>query len=91
MLFAVLVARVTLGRIDPALEQNERALVWAARIGLALALLANILVGTVYYLGALFYILLGIAASGTGRSSARVAATVQPMVPHCERSEAAQG
>ncbi len=71
-LFAGLVARVALGRIDPDLPHDGRAIVWAARIGLALALFANILVGTVYYLGALFYVLLGLAASGTGRSAVMI-------------------
>ncbi len=85
VLFAALVARVTLGRTDPTLGHDERALVWAARIGLALALLANILVGTVYYLGALFYVLLGIAASGTGLSSAIIKAT-PPAGPALARS-----
>ncbi len=77
-LFAGLVARVTVGAIDPGLKRDGRALVWAARIGLMLALFANLLVGTVYYLGALFYILLGVAASGTGRATASVMGATPP-------------
>lgn len=75
LLFMALVARVTLGRTNATLPGEERAIVWAARVGLALALFANMLVGTVYYLGALFYILLGIAACGTGRSARRARGT----------------
>ena len=63
-LFFALIARVMLARIAPQLIDEDRAVVWAARIGLALSLVASFIVGTVYYLGALFYILLGIAASG---------------------------
>lgn len=68
-LFFATLARVVLGRAAPHLGDEERAVVWAARIGLVLSLVASFLVGTVYYLGALFYILLGIAASGVANSA----------------------
>jgi hypothetical protein len=69
-LFFALIARVLLARITPQLAQADRAVIWAARIGLALSLVASFVVGTVYYLGALFYILLGIAASGVATRAA---------------------
>lgn len=63
-LFFALLARVVLARTTSNLAREDRAVVWAVRVGLALSLVASFVVGTVYYLGALFYILLGVAASG---------------------------
>jgi hypothetical protein len=64
VLFVGLVLRVTLARLSSALSGEERAIVWAARIGMLTALVPGVLVGTVYDLGTLFYGLVGIAASG---------------------------
>ena len=67
-LFALLVLRLVLSRLSPAVTGADRTLVWAARIGVATALVPNLLVGTVYDLGTLFYGLAGIAASGISAS-----------------------
>ncbi len=64
VLFVMLVLRVTLGRLAPALSGEDRGIVWAARIALLTSLIPSVLVGTVYDLGTLFYGLIGIAAAG---------------------------
>jgi hypothetical protein len=69
VLFFTLIARLVLSRVAPWLPHEDRALVWAARIGILLSLVASFLVGTVYYLGPLFYILLGVAASGVASNA----------------------
>ncbi|MCX8255146.1 hypothetical protein RHAL1_02619 [Beijerinckiaceae bacterium RH AL1] len=63
-LFALLMLKTTLARLAPHLQREDRAIVWAARVGTLVTLVPSILVGTVYDLGTLFYALLGIAASG---------------------------
>ena len=68
-LFAVLMLRLLVSRPAPDLVGEDRALVWAARVGVATTLVPNLLVGTVYDLGTLFYGLVGIAASGVATSS----------------------
>ncbi len=71
-LFVALIGRVTAARLSDALTPEARVLVWAARVGILAALVPNLLIGTVYDLGTLFYGLVGIAASGaaTRRSEA---------------------
>lgn len=64
-LFVLLLLRLTLSRTAPGLVAEERATVWAARIGMLTTLVPSLLVGTVYDLGTLFYCLAGIAASGS--------------------------
>ena len=75
-LFAALMARINLARLSPALDGQERGIVWAARIGILTSLVPAVLVGTVYDLGTLFYALVGVAASGGAlqTDAARVAA-----------------
>ncbi len=63
-LFVFLMARLLFSRLSADLADEDRALVRAARIGMASALVPYLLVGTVYDLGTLFYGLAGIAASG---------------------------
>lgn len=63
-LFVLLMLRVNLSALSARLQDDERAIVWAARVGTLVTLVPSILVGTVYDLGTLFYALLGIAASG---------------------------
>ena len=79
-LFALLMVRVSLARLSPALVPRERGIVWAARIGALTALVPAILVGTVYDLGTLFYCLVGVGASGAALATdpARVALRQQP-------------
>ncbi len=79
-LFAVLLLRITLGRVTPAMMDEERGIVWAARIGILVTLVPSLLVGTVYDLGTMFYILVGIAASGVPSAAPHrsVAADVAP-------------
>ncbi len=83
VLFLALLARVTLARLSPALIPQERAIVWAARVGVLTALIPAALVGTVYDLGTLFYALIGVAASGAAlvTDPGRVAAR-QPVSRH---------
>lgn len=73
-LFIVLLIRVTIARISPLMVDEERAIIWAARIGLLTALVPSILVGTVYDQGTLFYCLVGVAASGAATSVRNVPA-----------------
>ena len=54
----------------PALAREERGIVWAARIGILVTLIPSLLVGTVYDLGTMFYILVGVAASGAATAAA---------------------
>ena len=63
-LFVLLVLRVTSSQLAPNIVDKGRAMVWAARIGILTSIVPSLLVGTVYDLGALFYGLVGIAASG---------------------------
>ncbi len=63
-LFVLLMLGLLFSRLSPDVVDEDRALVRAARIALATALVPNLLVGTVYDLGTLFYGLAGIAASG---------------------------
>ena len=63
-LFAALLVRLTASRTAPHFTGQDRAVVWAARIGMLTALVPNLLVGTVFDLGPLFYCLAGIAAAG---------------------------
>ena len=72
-LFVLLVLRVTLSKISPIMVNEERGIVWAARIGILVTLVPSLLVGTVYDLGTMFYILIGIAASGTAGTRVSVA------------------
>ncbi len=69
-LFVLLMLRLTFGRLSPSVVDEDRALVRAARIGMATTLVPSLLVGTVFDLGTLFYGLAGIAASGIATSSA---------------------
>ncbi len=70
LLFGFLLLRVTLSRMAPALAREERGIVWAARIGILVTLIPSLLVGTVYDLGTMFYILVGVAASGAATAAA---------------------
>ena len=63
-LFVLLILRVTCSRMADGMNDEAKALVWAARIGLLTAIVPSLLIGTVYDLGTLFYCLVGIAASG---------------------------
>ena len=75
LLFVMLILRVTLSQLSPALSGEERGIVWASRIAVLTSLVPSLLVGTVYDLGTLYYGLIGIAASGvaTRRAPAKVA------------------
>ena len=64
LLFAGLMLRLTVSRLAPGLTGRDRTLAWAARIGMLTTLVPNLLAGTVYDLGTLFYCLAGIAAAG---------------------------
>ena len=64
VLFVLLVLRVVLSRTVVSLDGEERGIVWSARIGLLTSLIPSLVIGTVYDLGALFYCLVGVAASG---------------------------
>ena len=64
LLFVALMVRLTVSRLSPRLTRQDRALVRAARVGMLTALVPNLLIGTVYDLGTLFYCLAGIAAAG---------------------------
>ncbi len=86
-LFVLLILRVTLGRLSPALSGEQRAIVWAARIGILTSLVPSILVGTVYDLGTLFYGLIGIAASGAALG--RVSAPAKSASSHAHRRQTA--
>ena len=71
-LFVFLLLRVTLSKISPTMVNEERGIVRAARIGILITLVPSLLVGTVYDLGTMFYILVGVAASGaTGMRAAK--------------------
>ena len=70
-LFVLMLLRVTASRMAEALRDEERAVVWAARIGLLTTLVPSLLVGTVYDLGTLFYVLVGVAASGAALTDRR--------------------
>lgn len=65
VLFVVVILKVSFGRLAPDLNASHRKLVWAARCGLLITLVPSLLIGTVYDLGTLFYILIGIASSGS--------------------------
>ena len=87
-LFALLMLRLLFSRLSPGLVNEDRALVLAARIGMATSLVPSLLVGTVYDLGTLFYGLAGVAASGilvpraaTSLVPARTRWTGAPMEP----------
>ena len=65
LLFLALMVRLTASRLAaPNLTREDRAVVWAARAGMLTVLVPNLLVGTVYDLGTLFYCLAGVAAAG---------------------------
>ena len=68
LLFLLLMVRLVASRTAPHLPRQDRAVVWAARIGMLTTLVPNLLVGTVYDLGTLFYCLAGIAAAGAAVS-----------------------
>lgn len=63
-LFVLTLVRVVTARLPSAMPNQDRAIVWAARIGILTTLVPSLLVGTVYDLGTLFYVLVGVAASG---------------------------
>ena len=71
ILFGLLIARVCLGSLKPGLDVATRSLVVAARAGIAAMLVTSMLAGAVYYLGTLFYILVGVAAAGTADTASR--------------------
>ena len=85
-LFVLLMLKTTLARLSPRLQSEERAIIWAARVGTLVTLVPSILVGTVYDLGTLFYALLGIAASG-----AAVAAPKRASAPSLRAQRSNQG
>ncbi len=80
-LFVLMLLRVTLSPIAEGMHDEERAIVWAARIGVLTTLVPSLLVGTVYDLGTLFYVLIGIAASGAALTARREPAEQRPGRP----------
>ncbi len=77
LLFAALIGALALVRPRADLAAADRSLVAAARVGMLGSLVPATLIATIFDLGPLFYVLVGIAASGAatfGRAGAEVAA-----------------
>ena len=77
VLFVVLVLALAFLRVRSDLPDEERAVVRAARVGLLAALVPATLIGTIFDLGPLFYIFVGVVAS----SAPRMAAHETPRAP----------
>ena len=76
LLFAALILALALVRPRADLPPTDRALVAAARVGVLGSLVPATLIATIFDLGPLFYVLVGITASGAesfGRAGAEVA------------------
>ncbi len=91
LLFALLLLRMTASRLAPELARADRAIIWAARIGMLTTLVPNLLAGTVYDLGTLFYCLAGIAAAGAAPSRGRASVGAPTRVVTGPRYRAAAG
>ena len=74
VLFALLILGLTLARFRPDLAADDRKIVTAARVGMLGSMVPATLIGTIFDLGPLFYIFVGIVASSTRRDVATAAA-----------------
>ena len=81
-LFVLLMLCLTASRLAPGLPDQERAIIWAARVGMLTTLVPSLLTGTVYDLGTLFYGLAGVAAAGAALPAA---ARASGYAPHMSR------
>ena len=71
VLFVVLILALTLLRVRCDLDDEARAVVRAARVGMLAALVPATLIGTIFDLGPMFYIFVGIVASSAPRVAAQ--------------------
>ncbi len=84
LLFGVLILALSFVRPRDDLADEERKLIAAARVGVLGALVPAVLIATIFDLGPLFYVLVGITASGAvafGQVRTGVAVRVRPGVP----------
>ena len=70
VLFALLILRLAFVRPRPELGGEDRKIVTAARVGMLGSLVPAILIGTIFDLGTLFYVMVGIVASSSSIGAA---------------------
>ena len=71
-LFAILMLALAFLRLRPDLTADDAKIVRAARVGMLAALVPATLIGTIFDLGPLFYILVGVIASSAAKGPAAV-------------------